>query len=245
VRRSWRCRFPPRVGTSGGGGCFRRAIEFAVRPPLPWWWGRRALELAAWCCGTAAAELVAGFVLHRRVDSLPLPVEPLPSVVCRNRWPAAPRALSHRAAASGVRFGANDRASWLVLCAGASGRRGPCTGRGGRGAGCRRVPRAGNPFALVLRSARPRRRSPARLPGRPETSPTAFQTVRAVSPPRPTAIGKTSSPAQPVMPRTSNITFAAGATARPTTLPGAKLALAVASMSLLTGSAPVSATMFS
>jgi len=173
---------------------------------LPRWWGRRALELAAWCCGTAAAELVAGFVLHRRVDSLPLPVEPLPNVVRRNRWPAAPRALSHRAAASGVRFGANDRASWLVLCAGASGRRGPCTGRGGRGAGCRRVPRAGNPFALVLRSARPRRRSPARLPGRPETSPTAFQTVRAVSPPRPTAIGKTSSPAQPVMPRTSNIT---------------------------------------
>src|ERR1035437_7351842 len=117
-------------------------------------------------------------------------------------------ACPHRAAASGVRFGANDRASWLVLCAGASGRRGPCTGQGGRGAGCRRAPRAGNPFALVLRSARPRRRSLARLPGRRDASPTAFQAVRAVSPPRPTAIGKTSSPAQPVMPRTSNITGA-------------------------------------
>ena len=197
------CRWPPRAPELAvpvsAAACWnqrRRRLLSARRrvgsagPPLPWWCGRCALELAAWCCGTAAAELVAGFVLHRRVDSLPLPVEPLPSVVCRNRWPAAPRALSHRAAASGVRFGANDRASWLVLCAGASGRRGPCTGRGGRGAGCRRVPRAGNPFALVLRSARPRRRSPARLPGRPETSPTAFQTARPVSQPRPTASGK-------------------------------------------------------
>src|ERR1019366_6516972 len=88
------CRWPPRkpaplapahvarVATSGGGGCFRRAVRVgSAGPPLPWWWGRRALELAAWCCGTAAAELVAGFVLHRRVDSLPLPVEPLPAAV--------------------------------------------------------------------------------------------------------------------------------------------------------------------
>jgi hypothetical protein len=93
---------------------------------------------------------------------------------------------------------------WLVLCAGA--------------------PRAGTawPYAAECAAA-------AVLPG--EAPWTAFQTVRAVSPPRPTAIGKTSSPAQPVMPRTSDITFAAGATARPTVLPGVKLALAVASMS--------------
>src|ERR1039458_5685701 len=53
----------------------------------------------SWCPVISALPLV---------DSLPLPVEPLPRVVCRTRCPAAPRALSRRAAASGVRFGAND-----------------------------------------------------------------------------------------------------------------------------------------
>src|ERR1019366_6516973 len=75
-------------------------------------------------------------------------------------------------------------------------------GGGGAGGRFRSAPPCG--LAAASRGATPRRRSPARLPGRPETSPTAFQTVRAESPPRPTAIGKTSSPAQPVMPRTSN-----------------------------------------
>jgi hypothetical protein len=185
-----------RCGTSGGGGCFRRAVEFAVRArrcrgggaAVRWSWRPRAAE-------------------RRRRSWWPVSFCTAVWTRCRFPWSHSPASCAgtggppRRAPsptgpppAESASARTTGRCGWC-LCAGASGRRGPCIGRGGRGAGCRRAERAGNPFAFVLRSARPRRGRPARLPGRPETSPTAFQTVRAVSPPRPTAIGKTSSPA--------------------------------------------------